>query len=621
MGEELSPMERVGRYEIVLPIAKGGMATVYLARAESMGGFDKYVALKLTAKHLRDDPEFAAHLIEEAKLVAHLRHVHVVSVLDVGQGDKGVFLVMEYVPGDSLAGLMRRAREAGTTLPRRVALRALVEALAGLHAAYEHADEDGHPLHLVHRDFSPQNILVGTDGVTRLTDFGIAKAASRASVTRDGHIKGKISYVAPEQARGREVDRRSDIWSAGVIAWEILAGRKLHGKTAEALVDIAKKEPPRVKTVAPDVSDALDDAIASVLKLDPDARTPTAQAFARALAAAAREANLLAETDEVAAEVARLAGAALAERKSKVAEVRRQRAISSPEINVTEHGVPPVAPVRRPLPSLPDVPPPGEDVQESLLDVSVLLAEEPAPSVSAEPAAAPPPPPPSPPSEPSIFASDDAFSSSSPIVSPLAPPVRDAGGRSLASVATSIASLAPALSRGRLVLAIAGAAGFAVLVAVVLLILSWRRDGSPSEGEPLAASAASTASPSAPSQASPALAPPSTIGTAPGAAQIDDGPPMLEVTADTPITAVRLEGRTIDAVVPAPTIRIELEEGEEHRLLHVVALCAGGRAGRTTAAPGDHEVRVACDADAPPEGVPQNAPRAPAPRVPPPRRR
>ena len=333
--------ERVGQYEIVLPIAKGGMATVYLARAEGHGGFDRYVALKLTHPHLRSDPEFSAVLLDEAKLVAHIRHTNVVPVLDVAQDKLGVFLVMDYIAGDTLGGLIKTAASLGTPLPVGVSLRILIDALEGLHAAHEHGDEDGYPLHLVHRDFSPQNILVGTDGVGKLTDFGIAKAASRASSTADGLIKGKMSYVSPEQARGLPLDRRCDLWAAGVIAWEIVCRRKLNPPNDPlSLLSTVKRAPPLIRSVVPDAPEALEKAIASVLKLEPDERPATAQLLARDLAAAARACGMLAETHEVAEHVKRLAGPVLAERKAKLAAARRRRIGSIPDGIATAIGVP-----------------------------------------------------------------------------------------------------------------------------------------------------------------------------------------------------------------------------------------------------------------------------------------
>src|SRR5580704_13773364 len=189
------------------------MATVYLARTVGPGGFTTEVALKLTHAHLRENPEFSHDLLEEAKLVARIRHHNVVPVIDVGEDPRGIYLVMEYVEGDSLAGLFKRA---GSTrpIPLAIAARFMLDALEGLHAAHELRDEAGQLLGLVHRDFTPHNILIGTDGVARLADFGIAKAATRLGNTRMGMVKGKIAYMPPEQAKGLTLDRRCDVWAA-----------------------------------------------------------------------------------------------------------------------------------------------------------------------------------------------------------------------------------------------------------------------------------------------------------------------------------------------------------------------------------------------------------------------
>ncbi|HEX8793102.1 MAG TPA: serine/threonine-protein kinase, partial [Polyangiaceae bacterium] len=162
--------ERIGRYDLLLPIASGGMATVYLACVRGPMGFEAEVALKLTHPHLRESAEFAADLLEEAKLAVRIRHRNVAAVIDAGVDPLGVYLVMEYVEGDTLSGL----NKGGKPLPKKMAMRVLVDALAGLHAAHELRDENGELLGVVHRDFTPHNILVGTDGVARLTDFGIA---------------------------------------------------------------------------------------------------------------------------------------------------------------------------------------------------------------------------------------------------------------------------------------------------------------------------------------------------------------------------------------------------------------------------------------------------------------
>jgi eukaryotic-like serine/threonine-protein kinase len=319
--------ERVGRYELLLPIASGGMATVYLARSKGVGGFEREVALKLTHAHLRENPDFALDLVEEAKLAGRIRHPNVVSVLDVGDDPLGVFLVMEYIEGDSLSGLLRRAAATGSRLSQRIGLRVLHDALAGLHAAHELVDESGAPLNLVHRDFSPQNVLVGIDGISRLTDFGVAKAATRLTQTATGLIKGKIGYMSPEQARGQKLDRRSDVWAAGVIAWEIVTGRRLFKSDNDVatLLRLVSETPPSARSLSPEVSAALDEVIGLALTPGLQKRCATARELAELLSQACAESGGLADPAEVAECVNMLAGPKLSERHSRVAEVRSLR--------------------------------------------------------------------------------------------------------------------------------------------------------------------------------------------------------------------------------------------------------------------------------------------------------
>lgn len=336
---------RIGRYDLLLPIARGGMGTVYLARAAGAAGFEREVALKLTHQHLRESETFATEVLAEAQIASRVRHTNVVPVLDVGEDEHGIFLVMEYVEGDSLAGLLKKGREAGTPLPVRVGLRVLVDALAGLQAAHELTDEDGNPQHVVHRDFSPQNILVGLDGMSRLTDFGIARAASRASHTASGVVKGKAAYVSPEQAQDLPLDRRSDVWAAGVVAWELLAGRRMYPSDNEAavLLKIVREAAPRVSSVVADVPPPLDEAIARALSTDRESRTATAHGFARDLALAARPFGLLAETEEVVEWVTRLAGPALEQRRQASVGLRRARP-SDPSLAADAPPEPPSVP-------------------------------------------------------------------------------------------------------------------------------------------------------------------------------------------------------------------------------------------------------------------------------------
>lgn len=319
--------EKVGKYELLLPIGSGGMATVYLARSEGVGGFARDVALKLVHSHLRADEESKLHLLEEAKLSARIRHPNVVSVQEVDEDPFGLFLVMDYVEGDNLSGLERSARKAGKPLTDRLLARLLNDALLGLQAAHDLRDEKGQPLGIVHRDFTPQNILVSVEGITRLTDFGVAKAADRAVRTKTGLIKGKIAYMAPEQARGLKIDRRCDVWAAGVIAWELIARRRLYTSEDDVatLLRIVTERPPRLRDVVPQVAEALDNAVAWALEPDVEKRCPTAEAFRAALEAAWKEQEGLADVSELGAFVRDCIGHKLVERKASITEMRSLR--------------------------------------------------------------------------------------------------------------------------------------------------------------------------------------------------------------------------------------------------------------------------------------------------------
>jgi serine/threonine protein kinase len=319
--------ERVGRYEVLLPIASGGMATVYFARSQGARGFARDVALKLTHAHLKETQEFAATLLEEAKIASRIRHRNVVSILDVGEDPLGLFLVMEYVEGDSLAGLLRAASMRGESMPPRIAIPIVIDALAGLHAAHELVNDAGEPLKVVHRDFSPQNILVGLDGVGQLADFGIAKAADRTGETATGIVKGKVSYMAPEHAQARPIDRRADVWSAGVVAWEILAGQPLYAhRGITTLLKVISERPPRLRLMNPDVTPAVEEVVWRALEPDLSLRYPTAASFAKELGQAFGGAGALADDEEVAAYVSATAGPKLAMRRSQVKDALELRA-------------------------------------------------------------------------------------------------------------------------------------------------------------------------------------------------------------------------------------------------------------------------------------------------------
>jgi serine/threonine-protein kinase len=260
------------------------MATVYVARKCGAAGFERLVAIKCCHPHLRDDAEFSAMFLDEARLAASIRHPNVVATLDVSDNDP-LFLVMEYIEGCSLSCLVRHAAGNRSVLPPGVALRIMSDTLAGLHAAHELRDGKGRFLNVVHRDVSPQNILVGVDGASRITDFGIAFAFARSTVTRAGLIKGKFSYLAPEHVRGLKATRRMDVFSAGIVLWEALTGRPLFRRPDDAAtINAVLGDPiPPPSSLVAGLPPCVDDVVLKALERDPQARYRTAAEFADAL--------------------------------------------------------------------------------------------------------------------------------------------------------------------------------------------------------------------------------------------------------------------------------------------------------------------------------------------------
>ncbi|HSO31675.1 MAG TPA: protein kinase [Labilithrix sp.] len=251
----------LGRYALYQELAAGGIGSVCLARMRSEAGFSRIMAVKRLHPHHAKDPFFVTMFLDEARMAARVRHPNVVAVLDVVSADDELFLVMEYVAGESLGKLLAAARERGGRIEPAIAVAIMSGVLEGLHAAHLATNERGVPLQIVHRDVSPQNVLVGVDGVPRVVDFGIAKAVGRVQEsTQAGQIKGKLVYMPPEQfADGKLVDRRSDVWAASVLLWEMLVGRQLFPETPDALRYLAGAEeitPPSAHG-APDVLDAV----------------------------------------------------------------------------------------------------------------------------------------------------------------------------------------------------------------------------------------------------------------------------------------------------------------------------------------------------------------------------
>jgi serine/threonine protein kinase len=261
------------------------MASVHLGSLLGEGGFTRLVAIKRLHEQYALDPEFAAMFLDEARLAARIRHPNVVPTLDVYSEEDELFLVMDYVEGASLGQVLRQARAGKQPAPVSIAVAIVSGVLHGLHAAHETKGEDGRPLGVVHRDVSPQNVLVGVDGVARVVDFGVAKAVGRLQTTREGQVKGKSAYMAPEQLRCREVDRRTDIYSAGVVLWETLTAERLFSADTEigTMALVLEKSVDAPSSRAAGVSPALDDVVMKALQRDPASRFESADAMAEAL--------------------------------------------------------------------------------------------------------------------------------------------------------------------------------------------------------------------------------------------------------------------------------------------------------------------------------------------------
>ena len=313
--------QRIDRYDLVAEIASGGMATVYLARLAGVGGFQRFVAIKRLHPHLQSEEEFVEMFLDEARLAAGIHHPNVVPILEVGASDRGYYLVMEYIEGDTLARLLARASARGRPMPPEIGLRITLDMLAGLHAAHELRDHMGNPTELVHRDVSPQNVLVGLDGIARITDFGVARAASRLSATRVGQLKGKIAYMAPEQAVANPViDRRADVFSSGVVLWEALASRRLFKSDNDAatLSRILSEPIPDLSRLNPAVSPQVNAVVMKALARDQNQRFASCAKFADALERAATATGKVATGRELSAYITDVIGHEITQQREAV---------------------------------------------------------------------------------------------------------------------------------------------------------------------------------------------------------------------------------------------------------------------------------------------------------------
>ncbi len=278
--------DHFGQYEILERIASGGMAELYKAKRTGVEGFQKIVAIKKILPHLADDEEFVTMFADEAKLAAQLNHPNIIHIYDLGKIQAGgYFIAMEYVDGRDLRAIQSAGRDMGVPLPVPLAVYVASKVAAALDYAHRRRDAEGHELNIVHRDVSPQNILISYEGDIKLCDFGIAKAASKASKTQSGALKGKIQYMSPEQAWGKPIDRRSDLFSLGVVLHELLTGERLfRGDTdINILEKVRLAEVPPPSRANPEVPHNLDAVVAKALAREPDDRYANASDLLRDL--------------------------------------------------------------------------------------------------------------------------------------------------------------------------------------------------------------------------------------------------------------------------------------------------------------------------------------------------
>ncbi len=311
-------IKSLGRYALCSEFAKGGIATVHFGRLMGPAGFGRMVAIKRLFPEFARDSEFIRVLIDEARLAARVNHPNVVQTLDVVFCDDEACLVMEYVRGVPLSLLMKRARQRGQRIDVGVVSSVMSNVFHGLHAAHEATDEYGRPLKVVHRDVSPQNLLCGVDGITRV-DFGIAKTTGYTAMTRDGYVKGKLAYMSPEQIMGAEIDRRTDIFAGGVVLWELLTGERLFGggRPGEVVGRIIGGAAEAPSHTAPWVGVAFDAIVLQCLERDRNLRFATARESAMEL----EECSPMAPASEIGAWVEDLAGDVLEVHRELLKEI------------------------------------------------------------------------------------------------------------------------------------------------------------------------------------------------------------------------------------------------------------------------------------------------------------
>ncbi|MFN0248563.1 MAG: protein kinase domain-containing protein [Kofleriaceae bacterium] len=328
--------DAVGRYELLIELAKGGMAELYVGRLHGVGGFAKLVAIKRILPHLAEDKLFAEMFLNEGRIAAQLAHANICQVHELGEADGDLFLAMEYlegVPWSELINKLPRAQNALVPTTLRLTAGVIAQACEGLHFAHELRDLDGNATPVVHRDVSPQNLFVTTDGTCKVLDFGIAKMLKDGPRTRTGVLKGKLPYMSPEQIQGEDVDARSDVFALGVVLWESLTGKALFDRETDFLIWKAITEAP-IPPLAPfGIPASIDAVIGSALARDKKLRFRSARALGEALRNAVEPIGGVFDANEIADVVRLHCGGRLVERQREIASAVTRR--SKPDLEPT----------------------------------------------------------------------------------------------------------------------------------------------------------------------------------------------------------------------------------------------------------------------------------------------
>ncbi len=292
---------QLGRYQLMFLLGQGGMGEVHLARLTGAAGFEKLCIVKTILPAMQADINFVERFHHEARVLVQLTHSHIAQVYDMGEADGTLYMSIEYVPGVDLSRVLRRVVQAQTAVPVPIAIHLAQQVAEALGYAHRKTGPDGVPLGIVHRDVSPQNVMVSYDGEAKVIDFGLAKSAGRSNRTMPSTVMGKLGYMSPEQALGKPLDSRSDIYSAGIVLWEMLAGRPLFGDgtMAEMVARMAMPEVPSLRTVRPGLSETLDRLVLRTLAVDPSDRFARADEMSRALNEIAVREGLTVGSEEV----------------------------------------------------------------------------------------------------------------------------------------------------------------------------------------------------------------------------------------------------------------------------------------------------------------------------------